>query len=298
MEGGCEDMSLVFQQLISGVAMGCIYALVALGYTFIWNAVGIVNLAQGDFVTLAAFIYGISLVNHLGWPFVLALLGVLAAMALFGAGVEKVVYYPLRTAHPRTVMLSTLALSILMANLVLIIWGPYPLSTTGPFGHRLLVMGNVSIPYQNIFIIIVGVLLLFLQNFFFTRTSMGKVMRAVAQNQEAATLMGIETSKVIAFTFAYSSAIAGVAGVLIAPVFMISTDLGAVGLKGFASSVIGGFGQVFGAAFGGIFLGIMEVLAASYISSLYKDAIVFLILILFLLLRPQGFFGRKGSESL
>ncbi|MGI6038340.1 MAG: branched-chain amino acid ABC transporter permease [Limnochordia bacterium] len=291
-------MSLILQQLVGGVAMGCIYALVALGYTFIWNAVGIVNLAQGDFVTLAAFIYGISLVNHLGWPFALALVGVLLAMAVFGTSVEKVVYYPLRNAHPRTVMLSTLALSILMSNLILIVWGPYPLSTTGPFGHAILTIGDVSIPYQNIFIIAVSVVLLFLQHFFFNRTSLGKVMRAVAQNQEAATLMGIETSKIIAFTFAYSSALAGIAGVLVAPIFMISTDLGAIGMKGFASSVIGGFGQIFGAAFGGIFLGIVEILAASYISSLYKDAIVFLILILFLLVRPQGFFGRKGGESL
>jgi branched-chain amino acid transport system permease protein len=270
-------MSLIFQQLIGGVAMGCIYAMVALGYTFIWNAVGIVNLAQGDFVTLAAFIYGISLVNNLGWPFIAALVGVLLAMAFFGVSVEKLVYYPLRKAHPRTVMLSTLALSILMANLILIIWGPYPLSTDGPFGFALLTFGDVSIPYQNLFIIIVGIILLIAQNFFFNRTSMGKVMRAVAQNQEAATLMGIETSRVIGFTFAYSSALAGIAGVLIAPVFMISTDLGSVGLKGFASSVIGGFGQIYGAAFGGVFLGIMEVFAASYISSLYKDAIVFLI---------------------
>lgn len=291
-------MSLLIQQLIGGLAMGCVYALVALGYTFIWNAVGIVNLAQGDFVSLAAFIYGISLSNVLGWPFTLALLAVLVVMAVFGAGVEKVVYYPLRRAHPRTVMLSTLALSIMMANLILIIWGPYPLSTDGPFGTSLLSIGDVSIPSQNLFIIIVGVILLFLQNFFFTKTFLGKVMRAVAQNQEAAALMGIETSRIIGFTFAYSSALAGIAGVLIAPVFMISTGLGAVGTKGFASCVIGGFGQIFGAAIGGIFLGIMEVFAASYISSLYKDAIVFLVLILFLLVRPQGFFGRKGEESL
>ncbi|HHY46913.1 MAG TPA: branched-chain amino acid ABC transporter permease [Firmicutes bacterium] len=291
-------LSVLVQQLISGLAMGCIYSLVALGYTFIWNAVGIVNLAQGDFVTVAAFLYAATFSNHLKWGFVPALIAVMAVMALFGMGTERVVYHPLQGAHPRTVMLSTLALGILLSNMDIILWGPYPVTTRGPFGQDIIRFGDVSIMQHHVFIIVVTLVLLFLQHLFFQKTTIGKVMRAVAQDREAATLMGIETGQTIAVTFAYSSALAGIAGVLLAPAFMVSVDLGSVGLKGFASCVIGGFGHITGATFGGILLGIAEVFVSSFLSSRYRDAIVFVILVAFLLLRPQGVLGRKVGESL
>ncbi|NMB16960.1 MAG: branched-chain amino acid ABC transporter permease [Firmicutes bacterium] len=292
------NVAVLVQQLINGLAMGCIYSLVALGYTFIWNAVGIVNLAQGDFVTMAAFLYAATLSNELGLGFGLSLLGVAVAMSVFGMGAERIVYSPLKDAHPRAVMLSTLALGILLSNMYIIIWGPYPVTTQGLFGQGVIHFGEVSILKQNLFVIVVTGALLILQWLFFRRTTLGKTMRAVAQDREAATLMGIETGRTISITFANSSILAGIAGILLAPLFMVSVDLGMVGQKGFASCVIGGFGSIIGATVGGILLGTIEIFVAGFLSSRYKDAIVFLILMIFLLVRPQGILGKKAGESL
>ncbi|MGI6038473.1 MAG: branched-chain amino acid ABC transporter permease, partial [Limnochordia bacterium] len=230
-------LNTIIQQLTTGLAMGCIYSLVALGYTFIWNAVGIINLAQGDFVTIAAFAYAATFSNQLGLGFLPALIAVIMLMSTFGMSAERVVYSPLKDAHPRTVMLSTLALGILLSNLAIIIWGPYPVTTAGPFGQRLIRVGEVSISMQNLFVILVTLVLLVIQWLLFQRTTLGKTMRAVAQDREAATLMGIETDRTISITFAYSSSLAGIAGILLAPIFMVSVDLASVGMKGFASCV-------------------------------------------------------------
>lgn len=302
-------MDIVIQQLISGLAYGCIYGLVALGYNFIWNAVGIVNLAQGDFVMVGAYIYAASLVPAFvklpmlaGVPpaeaFWLSLLLAAVAMAFLGAASQRIVYYPLRDAHPRTVLLSTVALSIFLKNFSIVAWGTYPVPARGLFGQAWLKVGNVTILYQYLFIFAFTAVLLVVQYLFFNRTMLGKSMRAVAQDRLAANLMGIDSPKIIAWTFAYSSILAGIAGVLLAPIFLVSQAMSVMGLKAFTASVIGGFGNIVGAVVGGLLVGVIEVMSASYVSSVYKDAIVFLVLIIFLLVRPQGLFGKRTGESL
>ncbi|NLN16267.1 MAG: branched-chain amino acid ABC transporter permease [Firmicutes bacterium] len=292
------ELAIVLQQIVAGLALGSIYGLVALGYNFIFNAVGIVNLAQGDFVMLGGYIYGGTLTLLLGLPFLPALLLTAIAMAIFGIVSQRIVYYPLRDAHPRMVMLSTIALGIFLKNISLIAWGTYPVSVSGLFGQRGLRIAGVSILYQYIFILVCVIILLAIQQYFFKKTTLGKSMRAVAQDRLAAMLMGIDAYKMIAITFAYSSTLAAIGGVLLAPVFMVSQVLANVGLKGFAACVIGGWGDITGAVIGGLVVGLVEVFSASYISSVYKDAIVFAILIGFLIFRPQGILGRATEVSL
>lgn len=309
-----EQLPIMVQQLIAGLAYGCIYGLVALGYNFIWNAVGIVNLAQGDFVMIGAYFYAATFVPAIAkssWlgslspqsGFWIAVLLTAAGMALMGMVAQRIVYYPLQDSHPRTIMISTMALSIFLKNFAIVAWGTYPVATAGLFGQKmfrfnLLGTGTVTVLYQHVFIFVFTAALLVVQAVFFNRTRLGRSMRAVAQDHLAASLMGINTPLIIAITFAYSSILAGVAGVLLAPIFLVSQAMGSVGLKAYTASIIGGFGNVFGAVVGGLIVGCIEVLAASYVSSVYKDAIVFLVLIIFLLLRPQGLFGKKVIESL
>lgn len=290
-------MSTLVQQLTNGVALGCIYGLIALGYSFIYNAIGLVNLAQGSFVMVGSFIYGVTLINNMKLPFFVAFFVLAVAMAIFGVICEMVFYRPLKNAHIRTVLVGLVALELLVGNLAMIIWGPYPRGTSGPFGHKLLAIGGISVSYQNIFIITVTLLLLVVQAIFFKKTILGKVMRAVAQDRDAARLMGIESDVVISATFAYSSILGGIAGMLVAPLFAIETGLASLGFKGFGACVIGAFSNILGAFAGGIILGTAEILGASYLSSVYKDSIVYLLIIAFLLLRPQGLFGKKKEHG-
>ncbi|HHW14957.1 MAG TPA: branched-chain amino acid ABC transporter permease [Firmicutes bacterium] len=314
MENLIVQFPIIVQQLISGLAYGCIYGLVALGYNFIWNAVGIVNLAQGDFVMVGAYLYAASFIPAFvkvswlqgiptPWAFWIALGLTALAMALVGVVAQRIVYYPLKDAHPRTILLSTVALSIFLKNFAIVAWGTYPIATAGLFGQKwlrfhLFSLGSVTVLYQYLFIFAFTGVLLLLQWLFFNRTTLGKTMRAVAQDRLAASLMGINTPGVIAVTFAYASILAGIAGVLLAPIFLVSQAMSNMGLKAYTASIVGGFGNLFGAVVGGLVVGVIEVLSASYISSIYKDALVFLVLILFLLLRPQGLFGKKVIESL
>ena len=303
----------MIQQLIAGLAYGCIYGLVALGYNFIWNAVGIVNLAQGDFVMIGAYFYAATFVPAIAkssWlgalspqsGFWVAVLLTAVGMALMGMVAQRIVYYPLQDSHPRTIMISTMALSIFLKNFAIVAWGTYPVATAGLFGQKmfrfnLLGTGTVTVLYQHVFIFVFTAALLIVQAGFFNRTRLGRSMRAVAQDHLAASLMGINTPLIIAITFAYSSILAGVAGVLLAPIFLVSQAMGSVGLKAYSLDHRR-IRQCIWCGHRWLIVGCIEVLAASYVSSVYKDAIVFLVLIIFLLLRPQGLFGKKVIESL
>lgn len=290
-------MSTLVQQLVNGVALGCIYGLIALGYSFIYNAIGLVNLAQGSFVMVGAFIFGVSLTNTLKLPFIVSFFILAVSMGIFGVICEMVFYRPLKDAHIRTILVGLVALEMLVGNVTMIIFGPYPRGTSGPFGYRLLQVGNVSISLQNLFIIGVTVLVLLAQAAFFRRTTLGKVMRAVAQDRDTARLMGIESDLIISATFAYSSILGGIAGMLVAPLFAIEIGLASLGFKGFGACVIGAFSNILGAFAGGLLLGVSEILGASYISSVYKDSIVYLLIIAFLLFRPQGLFGKRKEHG-
>jgi branched-chain amino acid transport system permease protein len=291
------DLSLNFQLLATGLAMGSIYALVALGFVLIFNAVNVVNFAQGEFVMVPAFV-AVWLMSFLKIPFPLSYLITLIFMGIFGIVFQRIAYYPLRNRTFLPVIISTIGASIFLKNAAQLTFGAEPQLMTRPTSSNVLNLRGVYIDPQHVVIIVVTLILLVLQYLFFEKTALGKKMQATAQDKEMARLLGIRVSRMIVVTFVYSSILGAAAGILIGPVFYVSKEMGAMlGLKAFCSSIVGGFGSVPGAILGGLFLGVIEVFCSYYISSAYRDAFAFIILILVLLFRPQGFFGEKIAEK-
>jgi branched-chain amino acid transport system permease protein len=283
--------------LAAGLAMGSIYALVALGFVLIFNAVNVVNFAQGEFAMVPAFVT-VWLLSRLNIPFTLACVITVTFMGIFGIVFERIAYYPLRHRSFLPVVISTIGVGIFLKNGAQIIFGAEPLSMPRPTPTTALNMLGVFVDPQYVVIIVCTLALLGFQYFFFEKTMLGKKMLATAQDKEMARLLGIRVAKMIAITFAYSSILGAAAGILVGPIFFVTKDMGAmIGLKAFCSAILGGLGSVPGAILGGIFLGVIEVFASYYISSAYRDAFAFVILILVLLLRPQGFFGEKIAEK-
>jgi branched-chain amino acid transport system permease protein len=290
------DFITFLQLVISGLAMGAIYALVALGFVLIYNAVGVVNFAQGEFIMIPAFFGITALVTwHLPVPIAYSL--VLAAMAVFGLVFELVAYYPLRHRPFLPVVISTIGASILLKNLAQNIWGAIPLRFPGLFETGTINVGGLRIGLQHLLILGVTIILLILQYLLFEKTLLGKKMQATAQDKQTARLMGIPINKMIAFTFIYSALLGGVAALLVAPILNVTKDMGGpIALKAFSSSIIGGFGSIPGAILGGLFVGVIEAIAGKYYSA-YTDGVAFFILIAVLLFRPQGIFGERIAEK-
>jgi branched-chain amino acid transport system permease protein len=288
---------MALQLLFTGLGIGGIYALVALGFVLVYRAASVVNFAQGDFAMLGAFSMVVLCID-LGLPFWLGILITLGAMALFGALFNLVVYYPLRNRGYQPVMISTIGASILLENGVLAAYGPRPQSMPPLFSSLGFIIGSVFVDSQYLLILAVTVALVTLQYLFFERTLLGKKMQATSQDKEMASLLGIPVAWMIMLTFIYSAALGGLAGILVAPILFVSVGMGSsIALKAFAASIIGGFGNVTGAIAGGLTLGVVETFGAAYLSVPYKDAFAFIALIVFLLVRPQGLFGEKVSEK-
>lgn len=291
------DLTTNLQLLTAGLAMGSIYALVALGFVMIFNAVGIVNFAQGEFVMVPAFV-AVVLMEWLHLPFLVIYLIAIAFMAVFGVVFQRIAYYPLRNRTFLPVIISTIGVSIFLKNGAQVVFGAEPRPMEPALPISTLNLAGVFVNPQYIVIILVTVTLIALQYLFFERTSLGKKMQATAQDKDMARLLGIRVAIMIALTFVYSSMLGAVAGVLVGPVFSVTKEMGGMlGLKAFCSTIIGGFGSVPGAIVGGLLLGVIEVFSSFYISSSYRDAFAFIILIAILLLRPQGFFGEKVREK-
>lgn len=293
-------LPLIGQNLFSGLAIGGVYALVALGITLIYRATNVVNFAQGDFTMLGAFaLFAFSEGAKLPYP--VAFLLALALMAVLGILFELGVYYPLRNRTFLPVIIATIGASIMFQNGALAIFGPspekvQPVINAGANGG--ITLGGVFFDYQYIVIMGVTVLLVLLQHGFFEYTVLGKRMQATSQDKDMARLLGIPVSLMIAITFIYSTMLGGLSGMLVAPIFFVTHKMGVIlGLKAFAATICGGFGDVRGAILGGLALGVIETFGAAYISSVYKDAFSFLLLLLFLLIRPQGIFGEKIAEK-
>jgi len=290
-------MAIILQLLFTGLGIGAVYALVALGFVLIYRATNVVNFAQGQFAMLGGYCMVITTVD-LGLPYWLGILITLVVMAGFGAIFNLGVYYPLRHRSFLPVVISTIGASILITNLVLGLYGPEPTTLPGVTDFPGVSLGAVFLDSQYLVIIAVTLILVVLQYFFFEHTLVGKKMQAVSQDKEVASLLGINVTGMIMLTFAYSAVLGGIAGVLVAPILFVSVGLGAqIALKAFAASIIGGFGDVPGAIAGGLIIGVAETLGAFYISVPYKDAFAFILLFAFLLIRPQGIFGEKVSQK-
>jgi branched-chain amino acid transport system permease protein len=290
-------MGIALQLLFTGLGIGSIYALVALGFVLIFRATNVVNFAQGDFAMLGAFAMVI-LAVELGFSYWLSILITVVIMAAFGALFNLGVYYPLRNRTFLPVIISTIGASILLENGMLAAHGPQPQSLPSLFDSPGFSLGPVFFDTQYLVILAVTLAMVVFQYLLFERTLLGKKMQATSQDKEMASMLGIPVAWMIMITFMYSSVLGGLAGILVAPILFVSVGMGSsIALKAFAASIIGGFGDVSGAIVGGLTLGVVETFGAAYISVPYKDAFAFLVLLIFLLFRPQGLFGEKVGEK-
>jgi branched-chain amino acid transport system permease protein len=289
-------MDLVLQLLFTGIGIGAVYALVALGFVLIFRATNVVNFAQGEFSMVAAYLMVVCV--ELGLPYWLSFVIALAGMALLGVVFNLGVYYPLRHRTYLPVIIATIGASILLSNSVLAIYGPQPQVLQGWFDTPGIQLGPVYLDSQYLLIIGVTILLVLFNFWFFEKTLLGKKLQATSQDKEMASLLGISVSPMIMITFIYSAVLGGLAGILVAPVLFVSIQMGStIALKAFAATIIGGFGDVAGAIVGGLALGVIETFGAAYISVPYKDGFAFLVLIAFLVFRPQGIFGERVAEK-
>jgi branched-chain amino acid transport system permease protein len=289
-------MEQLVQLTFNGLAIGCVYALVALGMIIVYEATGVVNFATGQFVTVGTFLAATALVG-LNLPALPAFVLAVAAMALFGVAFFFAVYRPLQKHSVVTIIIGTVAIGILMQNVALLIWGPLPVRVPSPFGPAQFKLFGASIAMHWLFVIGATVILVALLYWLLYRTPVGERMRAVAQDTEAARLMGISVPRIYALTWVIAAGLAGIAGLLVGPIWLPDVNMGdAVALKAFAAAIIGGFGSVPGAIVGGVLVGLAEMLGAAYISSTYKELLVFGLMVGFLLVYPQGIFGERIGE--
>ena len=290
-------MDLALQLLFTGIGIGAVYALVALGFVLIFRATNVVNFAQGEFSMVAAFMMVVFAVD-LDWPYWLSFIVSLIGMAILGAVFNLGVYYPLRNRSFLPVIIATIGASIFLANTVLALYGPQPQVLQGWFDTPGIQLGPVYLDSQYLLIIAVTIVLVVFQYWFFEHTLIGKKLQATSQDKEMASLLGIPVSMMIMLTFVYSALLGGIAGILVAPILFVSIQMGAtIALKAFAATIIGGFGDVAGAIIGGLALGVIETFGAAYVSVPYKDGFAFLVLVAFLVFRPQGLFGERVAEK-
>jgi branched-chain amino acid transport system permease protein len=281
----------ILQYLVGGITKGSIYSIVALGFTIIYNSTEIINFAQGEFVMLGALaMVTFSSVLHLPVP--VAFIAAVALVTLVGMVFDLSIIRPAKKASPVTLIIITIGASIFIRGVSMFVWGkdPYPLDSFS--GDAPIQIGGASIIPQTLWIIGITLLILGALHVFFEYTITGKAMKACAVNKRAASLLGIRVNRMVLLSFALSGMLGAVAGIIISPITFASYDMGVMlGLKGFCGAVIGGLGSVLGSIVGGFVLGILESLGAGLISSAYKDAIAFIILLFVLFVRPTGIFG-------
>ncbi len=303
-----SPLELFLQQLINGIALGGIYALIALGYTMVYGIIELINFAHGDVFMLGSFVaIAVLSVFGLGHPatgasLILVLLYLFLATSvlsgLIGVVIERVAYRPLRNAPRLAPLISAIGVSFILQNIVFLWRGPSPVSFPDVMPEAVITVGNVIIRGKQIFILFSSLIMMASLQLFVQRTRMGKAMRATAQDPSAAALMGINVNYTIALTFFIGSALAGAAGIIYGLYYTsVVFNIGYIaGLKAFTAAVLGGIGNLGGAMLGGFLIGIIEAFSAQYSSQAWADSIVFAVLILVLILRPTGLLGQQLAE--
>ena len=288
------------QYLINGISIGSVYAIIALGYTMVYGIAKMLNFAHGDVIMVGAYI-SFCVTNYLGLPAWVSILAAVVVCTLLGITVEALAYKPLRGTPSLAVLITAIGVSYLLQNSAQLIWGSAPKNFTSivTFDPFTLFGGSLVITGEVIYTIGASVLVMVGLTLFTTKTKMGKAMRAVSEDRDAAQLMGINVNQTISITFAIGSALAAIAGVLLCstvPTLMPTTG-SMPGIRAFTAAVFGGIGSIPGAMLGGILLGIIETFAKAFISSQFSDAIVFAVLILVLLVKPTGLLGKVVQEK-
>lgn len=291
-------MQLFVQQLVNGIALGSIYALIALGYTMVYGTIRLINFAHGDIYMVGAFV-GFYLINGLGLNVWLSLVLAAAICALLGVVIERVAYKPLRKSTRVAALITAIGVSYLLQNTMIFFYGAEVKAFPSPIKNKVYELFGIVINNKQLLILFLTVTLMIGLQFIVKRTKMGKAMRAVAVDEEAAQLMGIDVDRVISFTFVLGSSLAGIAGVLVGIYYnSISATMGTTpGLKAFVAAVVGGIGSIPGAMVGGYLIGILETVVSFMGGSMYKDAAVYALLIVILLVLPAGLFGKNVKEK-
>lgn len=285
----------LLQFLFSGLTLGAAYTLAALGFSMIYNASGIINFAQGEFIMVGGM--AAAALAAKGVPLPIAVLCGVAIAAVIGIAVERLAIAPTRNAETTSIIIVTIGVSMVLRGLTEIILGKANHALAAFSGDTPLEVAGASILPQSLWVMGVSAVIVVVLALFFGRTRFGKAMLATAYNKLAAQLCGVDVRKVMMTSFALSAAIGAVGGVTLTPITTVAYDTGIMlGLKGFVAATLGGLGSGVGAVFGGLFLGLFEALTAGYVSSSYKDAVPFLLVFVVLIVRPQGVFGAKKSD--
>ena len=290
----------MLQYLVNGISIGAVYAIIALGYTMVYGIAKMLNFAHGDVIMVGAYI-SFCVTNYLGLPAVVSIVVAMAVCTVLGIVIEGLAYKPLRGTSSLAVLITAIGVSYFLQNAAQLIWGSAPKNFTSIVTFKPVSIGGgaLVITGEVIVTIVVSAMIMVGLTLFTGKTRMGKAMRAVSEDRDAAQLMGINVNKTISMTFAIGSALAAIAGVLLCstvPTLMPTTG-SMPGIKAFTAAVIGGIGSIPGAMLGGIVLGLIEIFSQKYISTEFSDAIVFAILILILLVKPAGLLGKQVQEK-
>jgi branched-chain amino acid transport system permease protein len=283
------------QQVINGLAMGCIYALVALGFVLIYKATEIINFGQGDLMMIGAFL-AFTGVNLLHLPFFLSLLIALLLMGFLGKVIDRFVLRPLVGEPAFALAMATIAVGILVRSLGGMVWGYDTYKFSAGITNVPVRLGPWAVSSVHIWIVAITLFLIVVLYLFFSRTKAGISMEAASQNQLAAYLMGIGVKKVFSNIWGISAMVAAVAGIFLTPIQFLNYNMGFIGLKAFPAAVLGGFGSIPGAIVGGIIIGVSESLAGIYLPRGFKEVFAWIILILVLMIRPEGLFGMHQKK--
>lgn len=289
---------MILQSIVSGMAIGGIYALLAVAFLLTYRVSGVLNFAQAQFVMLGAFVAS-SVAAVSGVPLLAAALAGIGVAAVVGALMERVTYRPLRNKPHASMIISTVAVGIVLEQAAHLIWGPDPRTLGSLVPNISLDILGARVSTVSLFVIAISVLLIIGLNLVLAKTRLGRQMQATAIDANTAQLMGVRTGAMVVIAFVITTGLSGAAGVLVAPMFSVTLTVGfLLALKAFAACVIGGFGNLTGAAVAAFGIGIVENLAGSFVGSDSKDLIAFALMILFLFVRPQGIFGSKVGEKL
>lgn len=284
--------------LINGISLGSVYAIIALGYTMVYGIAKMLNFAHGDVIMVGGYI-SFCATSYLGLPVIPAVLLSIFVCTILGIVIERLAYKPLRSATSLAVLITAIGVSYFLQNAALLIWSSNPKAFPNMVNLPPLVIGDLQISAVSLVTIAACIIIMVVLTLFTNKTKMGKAMRAVSEDKEAAQLMGIHVDATISLTFAIGSGLAAVAGVLLCTAYptLMPTTGAMPGIKAFTAAVFGGIGSIPGAMLGGILLGIIEIFGKAYISTQLSDAIVFSVLILILLVKPTGLLGKKISEK-
>lgn len=291
---------IFISNLISGIRLGSIYAIIALGYTMVYGIAKMLNFAHGDVIMIGAYSAFVALYRA-NLPLPIALIISIIICTLLGVIIERLAYKPLRQASSLAVLITAIGVSYFLQNLALLIWGSaakiFP--TILDYGSINLFNDQLKLSYQMLITITVCIVIMILLNLFIKKTKIGKAMRACSEDKEAAALMGINVDNIISLTFAIGSGLAAIAAILLCAAYpTVTPTLGSMpGIKAFTAAVIGGIGSIPGALLGGLLLGIIEIIVKAYGLSELTDAIAFGVLILVLLFKPTGLLGKKVKEK-